>query len=176
MTKETTKRCPKCKEEIAGDATKCKHCGADLRNWFAKHKVLTGILGLLIFVVFVSSFASTDTANTVDESSNESKVENKTGETKEKKKGYVKVLSFKGSGQKKSESFKITGDRFKIAYDCRGDLCQAWASKPGSDFAHESIMNTTEPIKDETIIYESGEWYIEVNSIGTWSMTVYDYR
>jgi hypothetical protein len=39
-----TKRCPKCLEEINASAKICKHCKADLRNWFARHKILTVII------------------------------------------------------------------------------------------------------------------------------------
>lgn len=49
---EETKKCPKCKEEILKDAKKCKHCGADLRNWFMRHKIISvfivlGVIGML---------------------------------------------------------------------------------------------------------------------------------
>lgn len=91
-------------------------------------------------------------------------------------KAYVQVFAFSGNGQKKSEPFTIVGDRFKVKYNCNGDLCQAWASKVGSGYSMESIMNTTQAVKDETVIYGSGEWYIESNSLGTWSMTVEDYK
>ena len=48
-------KCPKCKEEIIDGAKKCKHCSADLRNWFAKHKFLTGILALIVLVIIISA-------------------------------------------------------------------------------------------------------------------------
>ena len=45
---EQLKNCPKCGESIQLVAKVCKHCKADLRNWFVKHKILTGILALII--------------------------------------------------------------------------------------------------------------------------------
>lgn len=90
-------------------------------------------------------------------------------------KTYQEVFTFSGTGNKKSEPFTITGSRFKIAYDCKGDLCQAWLKKVGSELP-EIIMNGTGPLKDETIIYGSGEYYIEANTIGSYTMSVQDYR
>ncbi len=83
---------------------------------------------------------------------------------------------FKGNGAKKSEPFTIVGDKFKIAYDCKGALCQAWLKKPDGAFSFEIIMNGTGPIKDESIFYKSGTYYIESNSIGTYTMSVQDYK
>lgn len=57
---DQTKKCPKCSESIQVDAKKCKHCHADLRNWFLRHKILTGILGLVLFVGFTSALGSPD--------------------------------------------------------------------------------------------------------------------
>lgn len=91
-------------------------------------------------------------------------------------KSYQEVFSFKGNGAKKSEPFTITGDQFKIAYDCKGSLCQAWLKKPDNSFSFEIIMNGTGPITDESIFYNAGTYYIESNSIGTYTMSVQDYR
>ena len=89
---------------------------------------------------------------------------------------YQEVFVFKGNGAKKSEPFTITGDKFKIAYDCKGSLCQAWLKKPDNSFSFEIIMNGTGPIKDESIFYNAGTYYIESNSIGTYTMSVQDYK
>ncbi|MGB0757456.1 MAG: hypothetical protein ACPGO5_03300 [Patescibacteria group bacterium] len=91
-------------------------------------------------------------------------------------KSYQQVFTFSGNGAKKSEPFTITGSRFKIKYDCNGDLCQAFLHNTRSDFDLELIMNSTESVADETILYGSGEYYIEANTIGSYTMTVEDYR
>jgi hypothetical protein len=91
-------------------------------------------------------------------------------------KSYQEVFVFKGNGAKKSEPFTITGDKFKIVYDCNGSLCQAWLKKPEGGFSFELIMNGTGPIKDESIFYDAGTYYIESNSIATYTMSVQDYR
>ena len=49
-----TKKCPKCGEEIQVSAKKCKHCQADLRNWFVRHKIMTGILALVVIVILIN--------------------------------------------------------------------------------------------------------------------------
>lgn len=57
-----TKKCPKCGEEILSSAKVCKHCKADLRNWFARHKILTGIL-ILIVISIIASIGNSDKTN-----------------------------------------------------------------------------------------------------------------
>lgn len=91
-------------------------------------------------------------------------------------KEYVEVFTFSGNGTKKSEPFVITGDRFKIAYNCTGGLCSASLYEVGSKFMSDLIMNTTESINDETTLYGSGEYYIDAMTMGNFSMTVYDYK
>lgn len=89
---------------------------------------------------------------------------------------YQQIFSFSGNGAKKSEPFTIKGSRFKIKYDCSGDLCQAFLHNINKSFDVSIIMNGQGPLKDETIIYGSGEYYIEANTIGSYSMVVEDYR
>ena len=83
---EETKKCPKCKEDIAKDAKKCKHCGADLRNWFVRHKVWTGILVLLVLGIIGSASGGGKTTTTTNNSSaNQPAKTESTTKTEEKK-------------------------------------------------------------------------------------------
>jgi hypothetical protein len=55
-----TTKCPKCSESVQATAKKCKHCHADLRNWFIRHKILSGILGLFVLMILGSALGSGD--------------------------------------------------------------------------------------------------------------------
>jgi len=63
MTNEETKHCPKCKEEVKSDAKKCKHCGADFRKWFARHKILSIILGFILLSAVINASSDNNSAN-----------------------------------------------------------------------------------------------------------------
>ncbi len=135
--------------------------------------------GIRIFIAVVLigvaiSFMPNNSERDTDVTADQMSTENVSEETSSK--DYQKVFEFSGNGAKKSEPFVITGDRFKIKYNCTGDLCSASLYKIGNSFPSDLIMNTTDSVNDETIIYGSGEYYINVNSIGTYSMIVEDYR
>lgn len=48
------KKCKSCQSEIDDKATKCPHCQADQRNWFRRHRFLTGLLALVMIIVIIS--------------------------------------------------------------------------------------------------------------------------
>ncbi|MDD2757636.1 MAG: zinc ribbon domain-containing protein [Candidatus Pacebacteria bacterium] len=54
------KKCPKCKEDIKFDAKKCKHCGADLRNWIERHKILTVLISMFFLITITNIFGNVD--------------------------------------------------------------------------------------------------------------------
>ena len=92
---------------------------------------------------------------------------------------YHEVFTFSGSGTKNSEPFVIRGERFKIIYDCKAvqavALCQAFVYNTRTKLP-QIVMNSNQATKDETVIYGSGEYYLSSNVIGTFMMTVYEYR
>jgi ribosomal protein L32 len=79
-----TKKCPKCGEEILSSATVCKHCQADLRNWFAKHKVLTGILVLIVIGIIGSASSDKNQKTSTTPNSDTSKTNSETPSTEVK--------------------------------------------------------------------------------------------
>jgi len=91
-------------------------------------------------------------------------------------KSYQQIYTFSGNGAKNSEPFTITGSRFKITYDCAGDYCGAFLKDASTDSLKEVIMNATQSVKDETIIYSSGQYYIQANTVGSYTFTVFDYK
>ena len=49
--KTTTKHCPQCHATIEAEVKKCQHCGSDLRNWFVRHKIVTVVLFVVLYII-----------------------------------------------------------------------------------------------------------------------------
>ena len=56
--------CKTCGKEIGKGVKKCVHCGADQRNFFSKHKIITGIVALVIIGGIGSAMGSGGKSNT----------------------------------------------------------------------------------------------------------------
>lgn len=76
------KTCKECGKEISSGAKKCLNCGKDQRNWFAKHKIITGILVIIVLAVIGSlgngdgdKSATTSTQTTANTSTSTTKEE-----------------------------------------------------------------------------------------------------
>ncbi|WP_205693971.1 DUF4352 domain-containing protein [Clostridium prolinivorans] len=54
--------CKACGKEIAKGVKKCPHCGKDQRNFFMKHKIITGIL-VLVVIGIIGSLGSNGGGN-----------------------------------------------------------------------------------------------------------------
>lgn len=67
MSKKLT-NCKACGKEIAKGIKKCPNCGKDNRNFFVKHKILTGIVVLIVLGILASTGNSgTETTKTSSE-------------------------------------------------------------------------------------------------------------
>ncbi len=154
-----------------------------------KHELSSGvrILAIIILVILAGVFIAKNGGAEISQNNTPSPEASKTVNNQQPTspertqpvavqpgKSYQQIFTFSGNGAKKSEPFTITGSRFRIRYDCTGDFCQAFLYK-GKILAG-AIMNVMGPVKDETIEYGAGEYYIDANTIGTYTMIVEDYR
>lgn len=119
------KSCKDCNTEISKDAKTCPKCGKDQRNFFAKHKVLSFILAVILIAV-ISSSGSDTTSNTTTSTNYESD-----------KKVEVTVVDFSTMSK---EDIKNWCDTNKINYT----ITEEYSStvKKGS-FVSQSIANNT---------------------------------
>lgn len=76
-------KCKVCNKDIAKGVKKCPHCGKDQRNFFMRHKILTGILVLVLIAAIGEAIGGDDgdSPKVVTKESEESK---KPEESKEK--------------------------------------------------------------------------------------------
>ena len=143
------------------------------KSLFGRNPVIT-IIGLIIVIITIIGASSGE--------KNKNSVQIQTETISTDKMQYEEIFSFSGNGAKKSEPFLIQGSRFKVKYDCKGGattLCIAFVYKVGNVFP-QAIMNSMEAIKDETVIYTNlageGEYYIDANIIGSFTMTVEEFK
>lgn len=123
-------KCKTCGKEIAKGVKKCVSCGADQRNFFSRHKILTGILAVFI-VAGISlavggggktSIAPTTAPGTTQSAKNKpeiSKVEFdqlKSGMTYEE---AIAIIG--GPGEVISESGNKGEALHTIMYQCKGE-------------------------------------------------------
>lgn len=143
---------------------------------FQEYKYLVLIIGVIIFGVICAMLKETPSKSPDENQSVTAPSQSIAPIKSDTPKQYTQVFSFSGAGNKQSEPFLITGERFKIKYDCNGDFCSAWLKDANTQEDKDLLMNVTHSIKDETIVYGSGEYYLDVTSDGSYVITVEDFR
>ncbi len=81
------KKCKSCKADIDSKATKCSHCGTDQRNWFMRHKIITGILVVILLFVVLCIAGSSSKSGTSSSGSNSGNSSTSTSQTQSAKVG-----------------------------------------------------------------------------------------
>jgi hypothetical protein len=91
------------------------------------------------------------------------------------------VITFTGSSSKKTQSFSIKGDQWRIKWNCQlngefetGNFI-AWAEPTSGDYG-ELIANTSCPASEITYSYEGKRnYYLDIiSTFVNWSLTVED--
>jgi len=87
---------------------------------------------------------------------------------------WVTIASFSGSGEKRTDEFRIPkGLKARIAYTFTGDTnASMWLKRPSDDeFGGDLLFNEIGDFADSTRIYDSGTFYLEIGT-GNWNADV----
>lgn len=114
MNKDNMMKCKACGEEIAKRVKKCIHCGKDQRNFFMRHKILTGIL-VIIIIALIGSIGGDDKPTSGGEKVASDAVEEEKTEFK-----IGEIISYKDFDlifENKRELDSITGHESYLVFD-----------------------------------------------------------
>lgn len=153
--------CKHCKKEIPEGATKCPECQSDLRNWFLRHKILSGILGLFILGFLLSALGGSEITTSDQVSENTTPKE------------YKKVINLSTSSTKNSESFNLLGGKQKITYTIEKKpfgSCNVYLLDEGTDLQEDGgfpVILLAEESGETVLRKGSGTYYLSVQSTNT---------
>lgn len=60
MSDKNMTKCKACGKDIAKGVKKCVHCGKDQRNFFKRHKILTGVLAIVLITFLAAALGGDD--------------------------------------------------------------------------------------------------------------------
>jgi hypothetical protein len=148
-------------------------------NWFANHKVVTGILGFIVFVIIVSAISGGNKTTSYNQPSTTTKATSTPAQAKPAPAAAPKVLlDQSGNGQASTASFS-TGDNWSITYtfDCSsygsaGNF-QITINNTDNSFNSDTGANALATSGGSTDhYYDSGKHYLSINSECDWHVTV----
>lgn len=109
-----------------------------------------------------------------------------TQEEETKTEQWMEVYTFKGSGMKKSPTFELTGSEARLKYKYESQhsgmgMFAVYIVDEGKDIMKQGgipeVMSTEEKEESESSIQKSaGRYYLNVNCIGKWKVTVEELR
>lgn len=147
---------------MLGDNKDQKNKKAWYKRWW-----VWGVGGFILIILIAAASggtpASTDTnvANNVEEA-----------QATDTEATWQEVKSWTGTGIKKTEPFTITGKQWRVTWTNKGGYLGITTYKPGSNIPNDILANSTEATTDTSYVYKSGEFYLDVNSSGSWEIKV----
>jgi len=159
--------CRHCKKEIPDKATKCPECQSDLRNWFVRHKIITGIL-VLVFLGFILSAIRSDSSSSL-ENSNSATEQAQDSDAKE----YQDVISLNTTSNRNSDTFTLEGGKQKLTYTMETKqfaMCNIYLLDEGTDLQSDGGFPVVTMAQEsgETILRKrSGNYYISIQANNT---------
>ncbi|MDQ7094285.1 zinc ribbon domain-containing protein [Desulfosporosinus sp. PR] len=178
--------CKACGKEIAKGVKKCPHCGKDQRNFFGRHKILTGIVALIVIIIIVSvssgggkskatsAPATTPSATQSSPPASSSTPASTPAPAPEKK--WTQIGSWSGSGIKNTEDFTISdGAQYRLNWEAQdnGGVFQIYV-EDSKGAPVDVAANVQNAAKDVSYVHASaGTYHLSINSANTkWSVTL----
>lgn len=131
--------CKACGKEIAKGVKKCVHCGKDQRNFFMKHKIITGILVIIILVSIGKAIGGdSSTKDNSTTASTTEKSESKTNTKKEEKKYSLSKFMQITMGMSYDQVKGILGDGVEeVSSEAGGikTISYSWKNTDGSNIS-----------------------------------------
>lgn len=133
-----------------------------------------GIILLFILIAIITSNGSNNSQRSKPASKTEA-TSSKPAAAKPAK--WVKIAVFQGSGTKKTPKFTV-GSEWKVKWDTKpgqyGDMnFMVDIYKEGSDMP-DSVANVIGKSKDESCQYDSGTYYLDINSGQPYIVEIWD--
>jgi len=140
------------------------------------------IIAIFVIIIITSASGSKQT-NTPQNTETTGTSGTQPSQNTQSAKSWQPVNSWEGTGIKNTEPFTITGDQWRINWSNKdttgfgGSMLQIAVYKPGSDFPIAMAANAQGTASDTSYVYESGTFYLNVNSAnGNWEISVEDYK
>lgn len=140
------------------------------QNWFARHKVLSVIIGVIILFIIIGVASSSGNNN--DQSTADTSSPKKSETTKpkpEKPKTWTKVATLSGSADKSSETIKLSGGKTRLKYTFTGSdpiVGSIYVLDEGTDLNKDGgipDVTVSKAGSDQTILRKSaGDYYVHV--------------
>ena len=153
---------------------------AKKKNWFARHKVMSVILGVIVVVVIASAAGSKSPSKPSQPAAPDksSTAASTPAATPAPAKTPQVLLDLQGSGTKSTQKFTASGDwDLDWSYDCSsfgnsGNFQVFIYTGSGSPSTSNSPVNELGASGSDTEHYHTGgTFYLEVNSECTWHVT-----
>ena len=84
---------------------------------------------------------------------------------------------WRGNGMKKTEPFTVNTAPWVVAWRLRGTdlggLLSIWVKRADTGELVSLVANTTENGGDSSYIHETGQFYLDINAMGTWAIQVF---
>ncbi len=137
-------------------------------NWFAKHKILTGIGAILCIMIGVSIASSSDTSKS-STNQNTNSTTNADTASQATPKSWKSVISFAAEQNKQSETFNLQGGQQKLSYETTGDeftACYVYLMEENETLDKDGgipAVIISGAKKDETLLRKPcGNYYLDV--------------